>query len=98
MNEDQTVINTRDEEVMDALRENEQVYVAGVRYDVAGYSIAPGPDGNGEVMVAALDRTFKNSIKRCQNCKQGEKIQVEDDRFASGYRWECNYCSWKQEA
>lgn len=97
MNTEDTVIKTQDAELMDELRDKEQVYVAGVKYDVDGYSIIPESDADGEIMVGALERVFKDSVLRCPSCERGEKIQVEDDRFANGYRWECNYCSWKQE-
>lgn len=86
---------------MDEIRESDQVYVAGVKYDVDGYTIGPDPDceDNEEVMVAGLDRVFKNNVLRCpmEDCN-GERIKVEDERFAGGHRWECNNCDWVQEA
>lgn len=100
MNENQSTITTRDEEVMDAIRDEskERIYVAGVKYDIAGWHITAGPDDVGEVMVVALERTFANDIMSCPKCERGEKIQVPDDRFAGGNRWECNNCAWVQEA
>ena len=94
-------LQIRDEELMDEIRESEQVYVAGVKYDVDGYTIGPDPEHeeNEEVMIAGLDRTFKNNVLRCpmDDCN-GERIKVEDARFAGGVRWECNNCDWVQEA
>lgn len=99
MNADETVIKTRDTELMDEIREREQVYVTGVKYDVDGYTIGPDSDGDDELLVATLSRVFKNSVLRCRmdDCN-GERIKIEDDRFAGGYRWECNNCPWVQEA
>ena len=98
MKTEDTVVKTRDEELMDEFRDSEQVYVAGVKYDVDGYSIIPDPDADGEVLVAALERVFKNNVLRCPmgDCN-GERIKVEDARFAGGHRWECNNCDWVQE-
>lgn len=34
-------LKIRDEELVDEIREKEQVYVAGIKYDADGYTIGP---------------------------------------------------------
>lgn len=84
---------------MDELRENEKIYVAGVKYHVDGYTITRDPDSDEEILIAELDRVFKTNVLRCpkENCN-GERIKQPDNRFANGTRWQCNICDWRQEA
>ena len=48
------VLQTRDEELIDTIRENgdDAVYVAGIKYDIDGYTIRPDPDSEDEILVA----------------------------------------------
>ena len=94
------LLKIKDEELMDKIRGNDKMYVAGVKYKIDGYTIGPDPDTDNkeEIMIATLERVFKKNVLRCElaDCT-GELLKVEDERYHGGHRWQCNYCGHVRE-
>lgn len=93
------LLKTQDQELMDEVRDNEKIFVAGIKYHVDGYTITKDPDTGEEVLITKLVRVYPNNVLRCpkDDCN-GERIKQQDNRFANGTRWQCNVCNWRQEA